>query len=245
VPARKRRTRSRRARRSKRAWHILLIAAPVVLLIAGVYWHERGPKRPTVTHPSKITAPKPPARAPAGGNPAALGKLVERYNAIVIGSGGESAWLKRPARPDDSPADSSAARARGEALVLAPAVPAILADLKQQAAQDGFHVDVRQADARSDTLPDLEIALARSKQHICTWELHRVPRLYRAAIVIDDLGQDMQPTRALLALPYPLTFSILPHLPASRETSAAAALAGRDVILHLPMEPSSDKVSPG
>ena len=150
-------------------------------------------------------------------------------------------WLKRPAR-----AESGVGSTNGDALVLAPAVPGMVADLKRQAAQDGLSVEVQSGNATANaTASDLEITLARAGQGICTWHIRGVRRIYRAAVVIDDLGQDMQRTRAVLALPYPLTLSVLPHLPASRETSAAAALAGREVMLHLPMEPIGDRISPG
>jgi polysaccharide deacetylase 2 family uncharacterized protein YibQ len=57
------------------------------------------------------------------------------------------------------------------------------------------------------------------------------------AIVIDDLGGNRRAARELLGLPKPLTFAVLPKLPHSREIAEAAAGAGREVLLHLPMEP--------
>jgi polysaccharide deacetylase 2 family uncharacterized protein YibQ len=76
--------------------------------------------------------------------------------------------------------------------------------------------------------------------------VREVARIYRAAIVIDDLGQEIKPARELLRVPYPLTFSILPNLPASQSTAAAAHQGEREVMLHLPMEPlPSAGVSPG
>jgi polysaccharide deacetylase 2 family uncharacterized protein YibQ len=41
----------------------------------------------------------------------------------------------------------------------------------------------------------------------------------------------------LIALNYPISFSVLPGLQLSRETAAAAHRAGLEVMLHLPMEP--------
>lgn len=244
MAAHKRRTRSRRAPRVTRAWRLLLLLAPVVILIcAGVYWREHLPRRLPVKRLSRVTK----APISATGNAAAWGRLVERYNAVVTTSGGQSAWLKRPAEPDLAvhQAADPGTPARGEALVLAPTVPVILNDLKRQAARDALEVEVHQWPARTATADEFEVALLQSRQRVCAWHIRQVPRLYRAAIVIDDLGQDIQRTHALLALPYPLTFSVLPHLPASRESSLAAARAGREVILHLPMEPIDDKVSPG
>ncbi len=59
----------------------------------------------------------------------------------------------------------------------------------------------------------------------------------RVAIVIDDLGASLRAAKSLLAIPQPLTFAVLPKLTHSREIAEAAAAAGHDVLLHLPMEP--------
>ena len=65
----------------------------------------------------------------------------------------------------------------------------------------------------------------------------RGPRL---AIVIDDLGYDQSAADSLLALPFPLTASVLPHLPLSTQVAEQAYRRGDQVLLHLPMEPESD-----
>ncbi len=59
----------------------------------------------------------------------------------------------------------------------------------------------------------------------------------RVAIVIDDLGANLRAAKSLLAISQPLTFAVLPKLTHSREIAEAAAAAGHDVLLHLPMEP--------
>lgn len=59
----------------------------------------------------------------------------------------------------------------------------------------------------------------------------------RVAIVIDDLGGNPRAARELLAIAQPLTFAVLPKLAHSRETAEGAAEAGKEVLLHLPMEP--------
>ncbi len=64
-----------------------------------------------------------------------------------------------------------------------------------------------------------------------------VPIGPRVAIVIDDLGLSLRAAETLLSIPQPLTFAVLPKLTHSREIAEAAAAAGRDVLLHLPMEP--------
>jgi hypothetical protein len=61
----------------------------------------------------------------------------------------------------------------------------------------------------------------------------------RLAIIIDDMGHDRAPAEELLALPIPLTISVLPHLPLSGEVAEEAFRRGDQVLLHLPMEPEA------
>lgn len=68
----------------------------------------------------------------------------------------------------------------------------------------------------------------------------------KMAVVIDDLGRDLGFARHLAALDIPVTFSILPGAPASTETASLAEQAGREVMLHQPMEPEGyPEVDPG
>lgn len=61
----------------------------------------------------------------------------------------------------------------------------------------------------------------------------RAPRL---AIIIDDMGGDPSAARALLKLPFPLTFSVLPDQLHSAEIADEAHRRGDQVMLHLPMQ---------
>jgi hypothetical protein len=54
------------------------------------------------------------------------------------------------------------------------------------------------------------------------------------------MGNDRSADEAAIALPFPLTISILPHLPLSTEIADAAAHRGDEVMLHLPMQPDSE-----
>jgi uncharacterized protein len=62
----------------------------------------------------------------------------------------------------------------------------------------------------------------------------------KLAIILDDMGNDREAADSLIALPFPLTFSVLPHLPLSGEIADAAARHGDEVMLHLPMQPDSE-----
>jgi len=61
----------------------------------------------------------------------------------------------------------------------------------------------------------------------------------RIAIVIDDVGYSLSGLKEFLRLPYPLAFAVLPGLPHSREAGRLIAEAGKELLVHLPMEPSS------
>lgn len=57
------------------------------------------------------------------------------------------------------------------------------------------------------------------------------------AIVIDDVGYSLERTDRVIALPGPLTLAILPFAPNAAEAARRAASAGKEVIVHQPMEP--------
>jgi polysaccharide deacetylase 2 family uncharacterized protein YibQ len=68
----------------------------------------------------------------------------------------------------------------------------------------------------------------------------------KVGIIIDDLGHDRALANAFMELKLPLTFSFLPFAPASRSIAHKAKQDGREVMLHLPMEPISyPAVNPG
>jgi len=63
----------------------------------------------------------------------------------------------------------------------------------------------------------------------------------KIAIVIDDLGPNLALARQFLALDYQLTFSILPFYTYSKEIALEAHSRGREVMLHLPLEPLNNE----
>jgi uncharacterized protein len=54
------------------------------------------------------------------------------------------------------------------------------------------------------------------------------------------MGNDRRNDESVIALPYALTVSVLPHLPLSAEIADDAAHHGDEVMLHLPMQPDSE-----
>ena len=61
----------------------------------------------------------------------------------------------------------------------------------------------------------------------------------RVALVIDDLGRSLEDLDRLAALGVPLTYAVLPFETRTPEVVAALRRDGREILLHLPMEPAN------
>lgn len=57
------------------------------------------------------------------------------------------------------------------------------------------------------------------------------------AIIIDDLGYQLAAGRRAVELPGPVACAVLPSTPRARLLAEAAFAAGKDVLLHLPLQP--------
>jgi len=60
-----------------------------------------------------------------------------------------------------------------------------------------------------------------------------------AAIIIDDIGYDLQIVKELACIPAPIAYAILPHTLHAVEAANILHAAGKEILLHLPMEPHS------
>lgn len=68
----------------------------------------------------------------------------------------------------------------------------------------------------------------------------------RIAIVIDDLGNDREALERIAAWRYAVAGAVLPGLPESADAARLLARSGKEVLLHLPMEPDGyPRVRPG
>lgn len=59
------------------------------------------------------------------------------------------------------------------------------------------------------------------------------------AVIIDDIGYDLRIVEELAALPAPIAFAVLPRAPHATEAARLLHAAGKEILLHLPMEPHS------
>jgi len=62
-----------------------------------------------------------------------------------------------------------------------------------------------------------------------------VPKV-RIAIVIDDVGYNLEQLDKFLVFPAPIALSVLPNLPHSSESARRIVESGKELLLHLPME---------
>ncbi len=70
--------------------------------------------------------------------------------------------------------------------------------------------------------------------------------LPKVAIIIDDLGYDEKIASKFIVLDGVMSFSVLPHSPFQRSIATTIYHSGRDVLVHLPMEPMEyPEVDPG
>jgi polysaccharide deacetylase 2 family uncharacterized protein YibQ len=63
------------------------------------------------------------------------------------------------------------------------------------------------------------------------------------AIIIDDLGYSAAASRGAVALPAPVTLSIIPGTPHAEETAQQGAALGKEIMVHLPMSSADTPVA--
>lgn len=98
-----------------------------------------------------------------------------------------------------------------------------------------------------------EIVIDGATTHRLTFQTEPAPTpdtakrgTVRLAIVIDDMGEDAGLARELAKLGVPVTFSIWPDSGRRTEVLKIAKDAGREIFIHLPMQPKGyPKVAPG
>ena len=147
-------------------------------------------------------------------------------------AGRHGVWIKT--RRNGGAAPTSAT----EVILTPESFDRALSAARDAAARQGLALRTQTRPSRNG-LRDVDARFTLGRQVIARWNFREAARIYRAAIIIDDMGNDLGAARKLLALPYPLTFSVLPDLEHSARTADEAFAQGREVMLHLPMEPEA------
>ena len=76
-------------------------------------------------------------------------------------------------------------------------------------------------------------------------DLPELPAKGKLIFVFDDAGHNLEQLQYFLDLPFPCTIAVLPKLPNSRETARRIRAAGKELILHQPMQAVNPNVDPG
>ncbi|MGH7707564.1 MAG: divergent polysaccharide deacetylase family protein [Vulcanimicrobiaceae bacterium] len=93
--------------------------------------------------------------------------------------------------------------------------------------------------AIESALPTPEIGATAAPTELPTPAISAVPiaGTHRLAIIIDDCGQWPAVEHGMIALPIPITLSIMPDARYTHAIERAAADADKGIMLHLPMQP--------
>ncbi|MGO8818425.1 MAG: divergent polysaccharide deacetylase family protein [Terriglobia bacterium] len=167
--------------------------------------------------------------------------LATRFQNVLANAGGVQIWIKHPIKPA-----SKQGPGRSVQVLATPAgYSEVMSAVRQEADKDKLELTTAESTPAGGML-SVDLRVTQRGQRILQINLRQVPRLLRAAIVIDDMGHDLEAAHKLLALDYPLTFSVLPHLRFTQTTAEEVHRDGHEVMLHLPMEPDpGSHASPG
>ncbi len=74
----------------------------------------------------------------------------------------------------------------------------------------------------------------------------RPERVGRLALIIDDAGYNLADLQPFLDFPGPIAIAVLPHLPHSAEAARRVTASGKELLLHMPMQPlNGENPGPG
>jgi len=64
-------------------------------------------------------------------------------------------------------------------------------------------------------------------------------------VIVDDIGNQIESGRASIDLPGPVALAILPHTPFARMLAAEGRAHGKEILVHMPMQPTDADADPG
>ena len=175
-----------------------------------------------------------------GGNPSTMRYLAIGAGALVAGLAvgvGVGAWMALPSTPGEvslvTASEGTRQKYRGSIIPIRKAVAATKTGALRGPGDDW------QAPAQFTQPPVREL-----------WRRHAVVAAKSAgrpmiAVLIDDLGLNRPNTRRTTALPAPLTMAFLTYAGDLEAQTARARAAGHELLLHVPMEPVSERKNPG
>ncbi|HPY53994.1 MAG TPA: divergent polysaccharide deacetylase family protein, partial [Treponemataceae bacterium] len=127
-------------------------------------------------------------------------------------------------------------------------IPEVLADKQESSVPQKEYVEKIATSSNKKSLvkasvPQVEKDIDRSQ----VFAESSVPQKKRGSIilVLDDGGHNISQLQPFLNLPFPLTIAILPALAYTKESASLTRKAGKEVMLHQPMQAINFSVDPG
>ncbi|MGH9398459.1 MAG: divergent polysaccharide deacetylase family protein [Terriglobia bacterium] len=229
----KRRKSKRKRTQSRSHLWILLVALIALTIFFVARSRSRSPHREDTTHRGKgrHEARQPqPSLSPA--------ELAQRFQLALKQAAGDNIWIKE---------EPSSASGAFNVLITPAAYNAAEQAILRTAHEQRVHIAEFDVPEQPAAMHSDKFTAYSGDKPLCGWTVREVPRIVRVAIIVDDLGQNLNAARKLIRLRSPLTFSIMPSLRYSRTTAEDAHREGVEVMLHLPMQPlvdSAPDVSP-
>ncbi len=164
-------------------------------------------------------------------------QITPHFEHLIQRAGGEGVWIKTP--------PGIAAHNREvqslDIFALPPAYERVLRAVRAETRRENLGMAIKSCATEGEGVRACsQIAIEVRREPVFWFELQEVLRITQVAIVIDDLGHNRAAGRELAGMGAPLTFSVMPRLPYSREVAEEAHHAGCEVMLHLPMQPLLD-----
>lgn len=230
---------------SRRPWRLFLLLLAAVALLVGLIWLARREEHLPVklqkpAKPPVATRIAPPREKAGSDQTETAREQVEAFLAATAVPA-EAITREPPAAPRHyqvhhrPPSAKSVDDLRRTLRKLAPPLALVTPE-------DGV---LTIADGQGKTLLTVQYAAAPAPPKTTSVPVP-VAGKGRVAIIVDDLGRGLKPARELLMIRQPVTFAVLAIEPHATEVADMAHAAGREVMLHVPMEPQGyPVVDPG
>ena len=161
----------------------------------------------------------------------------------------ESVKQSVPAKQDESVKQSVPAKQNEPARQSAPAKQnnstKQSASVKQSAAAESSTKKIPAPSQSIKTPSAPEKGSSTPSGPIMPYDIPQAAKGATLIFIFDDAGQSVTKVKRYTSLPIPLTIAVLPQLPHSKECADVIRAAGKEVILHQPMQAENLKINPG
>ncbi|MEO5354248.1 MAG: divergent polysaccharide deacetylase family protein [Magnetococcus sp. XQGC-1] len=229
-------------------WVLLLAVAFLVGWGVALFVQAPSEQPPTEAKKPSAATPGPPPTAPSLPTPGSVGSVTgtgslrltlaeairvprpPRRTTPARPERADEPLAATPAQPEEPPVRAKTSARIGEGRVTPSAPPVDSSILYEEPA----------ADTKTKPPAPLPVLPAEVQKE------RKGKMLNTLAIIIDDLGYNAAVSRAMVALPADITLAILPKADYAREIARMGKAAGREILLHQPMEPRRyPQVNPG